>query len=98
MSWVSRAVTVSEVLVQAGNQSMSSVSRAVTVSEVLVQAGNRSMSWVSRAVTVSEVLTLAGNQSRFTLQMRCRLRWLVHVHRIADGKIPKDLATTQLRR
>ena len=49
--------------------------------------------WSDR-VPNTEVLTHAENQSMFTILMQRRLRWLGHVHRIADGKIPKDLATT----
>ena len=53
--------------------------------------------WSDR-VPGTEVLIHAGNQSMFTFLMQRRLRWLGHLHRITDGKIPKDLATTQLRR
>ena len=51
--------------------------------------------WGDR-VPNTEVLTQAGNQSMFTLLMHGRLRWLEHVHRVADRKLPKDLTTTQL--
>ena len=39
----------------------------------------------------TEVLTHAWSQSMFTLLIQRRLRWLEHVHRIADGKVTKDL-------
>ena len=55
------------------------------------------ITWSDRVLD-TEVLTHVGNQSTFTLVMQPRLRWLGNVHRITDGKIPKDLATTQLRR
>ena len=55
------------------------------------------INWSDR-VSNTEVLTHAGNQSMFTLRFQRRLRWLGNVHRIADGKMPKDLATTQLPR
>ena len=41
----------------------------------------------------TEFLTHAENQSIFTILMQRLHRWLGHVHGIADGKIPKDLAT-----
>ena len=44
--------------------------------------------WSDR-VPNTEVLTQAGNQSMFTLLMQRGLRWLGHLHRIADGKIFK---------
>ena len=38
-----------------------------------------------------DVLPRAGIPSMFTLLRQRRLRWLGHVHRMYDGRIPKDL-------
>ena len=44
----------------------------------------------------TEVLSRAGVQSMFTLLRQRRLRWLGHVHRMEDGRIPKDILYGQL--
>ena len=47
---------------------------------------------ISRKDRVSndEVLSRAGHLSMYTLLRQRRLRWLGHVHRMNDGRIPKD--------
>ena len=47
---------------------------------------------ISRKDRVSndEVLSRAGHLSMYTLLSQRRLRWLGHVHRMNDGRIPKD--------
>ena len=45
---------------------------------------------------LSYVLSLAGLPSMFTLLRQRRLRWLGHVHRMPDGRIPKDLLYGEL--
>jgi len=47
-------------------------------------------------VTNNEVLSRAGIPSMFTLLRQRRLRWLGHIHRMDDGRIPKDLLYGQL--
>ncbi len=44
----------------------------------------------------TEVLSRAGLPSMFTLLRQRRLRWLGHVHRMPDGRIPKDLLYGEL--
>ena len=47
-------------------------------------------------VTNNEVLSLAGIDSLFSLLKQRRLRWLGHVRRMDDGRIPKDLLYGEL--
>ena len=51
--------------------------------------------WTDRVTNV-EVLTRANIPSLFTLLQQRRLRWLGHVHRMPDGRIPKDLLYGEL--
>ena len=44
----------------------------------------------------NEVLSRAGIPSMYTLLRQSRLRWLGHTHRMADGRIPKDLLYGEL--
>ena len=44
----------------------------------------------------TELLSRAGLPSMFTLLRQRRLCWLGHVHRMADGRIPKDLLYGEL--
>ena len=44
----------------------------------------------------TEVLSRVGLPSMFTLLRQRRLRWLGHVHRMPDGRIPKDLLYGEL--
>ena len=44
----------------------------------------------------NDVLLRAGIPSMFTLLRQRRLRWLGHVHRMEDGRIPKDLLYGEL--
>ena len=53
------------------------------------------ISWQDK-VTNAEVLSRAGLPSVFTLLRQRRLRWLGHVHRMQDGRIPKDLLYGEL--
>ena len=53
------------------------------------------ISWQDK-VTNNEVLNKAGIPSMFTLLRQRRLRWLGHVHRMEDGRIPKDLLYGEL--
>ena len=48
------------------------------------------------AKTNVEVLDIAGLPSMYTLLRQRRLRWLGHVHRMKDGRIPKDLLYGEL--
>lgn len=48
------------------------------------------ITWQDR-VTNAEVLDRAKLPSMFTLLSQRRLRWLGHVHRMKDGRIPKDM-------
>ena len=48
------------------------------------------ISWKDK-VTNSEVLTRADLPSMYTLLRKRRLRWLGHVRRMDDGRLPKDL-------
>ena len=45
---------------------------------------------------LSYVLSRAGLPSMFTLLRQRRLRWLGHVHRMPDGRIPKNLLYGEL--
>ena len=49
-------------------------------------------------VTNNEVLHKAGIDSLFSLLKQRRLRWLGHVRRMEDGRIPKDLLYGELSR
>lgn len=53
------------------------------------------ISWQDR-VTNAEVLSRAGLFSMYTLLRQRRLRWLGHVHRMEDGRIPKDILYGEL--
>ena len=47
-------------------------------------------------VTNDTVLTTAGIPTMYTLLRQRRLRWLGHVYRMEDGRIPKDLLYGEL--
>ena len=47
-------------------------------------------------ITNEEVLSRAQMPSLYTMLQQRRLRWLGHVHRMADGRIPKDLLYGEL--
>ena len=47
-------------------------------------------------ITNNKVLAKAGLPSMFTLLRQRRLRWLGHVRRMEDGRIPKDILYGQL--
>lgn len=53
------------------------------------------ISWQDR-VPNTEVLSRAGLPTMFTLLRQRRLRWLGHVHRMEDGRIPKDILYGEL--
>ena len=53
------------------------------------------ISWQDK-VTNSEVLSRAGLPSMYTLLRQRRLRWLGHVHRMEDGRIPRDILYGEL--
>ena len=53
------------------------------------------ISWEDR-IPNTEVLAKAGLPSMFTLLRQRRLRWLGHVRRMENGRIPKDLLYGQL--
>ncbi|XP_066282992.1 uncharacterized protein [Branchiostoma lanceolatum] len=53
------------------------------------------ISWKDK-VTNTEVLSRAGLPTMFTLLRQRRLRWLGHVRRMEDGRIPKDLLYGEL--
>ena len=53
------------------------------------------ISWQDK-VTNTEVLNRAGQVSIFTHLRQRRLRWLGHVHRMEDGRIPKDILYGEL--
>lgn len=54
------------------------------------------ISWQDKK-TNFEVLSLAGLPTMYTLLRQRRLRWLGHVHRMDDGRIPKDLLYGELK-
>ena len=54
-----------------------------------------SIKWTDK-VSNNEVLERAEIPSMFTLLRHRRLRWLGHVHRMKDGRIPKDLLYGEL--
>ena len=53
------------------------------------------ITWQDR-IPNTEVLAKAGIPSVFTLLRQRRLRWLGHVRRMEDGRIPKDILYGQL--
>lgn len=53
------------------------------------------ISWQDR-VPNTEVLSRAGLPTMITLIRQRRLRWLGHVHRMEDGRIPKDILYGEL--
>ena len=53
------------------------------------------VSWQD-TVSNTEVLSRANLSSMFTLLRQRRLRWLGHVHRMKDGRIPKDILYGEL--
>ncbi|CAH1267017.1 TTC28 [Branchiostoma lanceolatum] len=53
------------------------------------------ISWKDK-VTNTEVLSRPGLPTMFTLLRQRRLRWLGHVRRMEDGRIPKDLLYGEL--
>ncbi|XP_052712455.1 uncharacterized protein LOC128186658 [Crassostrea angulata] len=54
------------------------------------------ISWQDK-VPYTEVLSRANLPSMFTLLRQRRLRWLGHVRRMDDGRIPKDILYGELR-
>ena len=52
--------------------------------------------WWTDEVSNNEVLERADIPSMFTLLRKRRLRWLGHVHRMEDRRIPKDLLYGEL--
>ena len=53
------------------------------------------ISWQDK-ITNTEVLERASSFSMYTLLSQQRLRWLGHVHRMANGSIPKDMLYREL--
>ena len=53
------------------------------------------ISWQDK-ITNTEVLERASSFSIYTLLSQRRLRWLGHVHRMANGRIPKDMLHGEL--
>ena len=53
------------------------------------------ISWQDK-VTNTEVLERASSFSIYTLLSQRRLRWLGHVHRMPNGRIPKDMLYGEL--
>ena len=53
------------------------------------------ISWQDK-VPNTEVLSRAGLPSMFTLLRQCRLRCLGHIHRMPDGRLPKELLYGEL--
>ena len=90
ISWQDR-VTNTEVL-ERGHSSSTDISwqDRVTNTEVLERGHSSStdISWQDR-VTNTEVLERAHSSTIYTLLSQRRLRWLGHVHRMADGRIPR---------
>ena len=61
----------------------------------------RNLRWIlgvkwSDHVTNNDILKRADTPSIYTLLRQRRLRWLGHVHRMQDGRIPKDILYGQL--
>ena len=56
---------------------------------------NLSISW-QQHITNDEVLKRAGIPSMFSILAKRRLRWLGHVARMEDGRIPKDMLYGEL--
>ena len=56
---------------------------------------NLSLSWEDR-ITNSAVLERAGILSVYTLLRQRRLQWIGHVHRMDEGRIPKQLLYGEL--
>ena len=52
--------------------------------------------WLWARVSNTEVLSRANLPSMFTLLRQYRLRWLGHVYRMEDGRIPKDILYGEL--
>ena len=55
-----------------------------------------SIKWQEKKTNV-EVLKLTSLLSIYTLIRQRRMRWLGHIHRMDDGRIPKDLLYGELR-
>ena len=53
------------------------------------------ISWQDK-VTNADVLSRAGLPAMYTLLRQRRLRWLGHVRRMEDGRIPKDILYGEL--
>ena len=53
------------------------------------------ISWQDK-VTNADVLSRAGLPTKYTLPRQRRLRWLGHVRRMEDGRIPKDILYGEL--
>ena len=53
------------------------------------------ISWQDK-VTNADVLSRAGLPTMYTLLRQRRLRWLGHVRRMEDGRIPKDILYGEL--
>ena len=53
------------------------------------------MSWRDK-VPNTEVLDRAGLPTMYTLLRQRRMRWIGHVHRMEDGRIPKDVLYGEL--
>ena len=53
------------------------------------------ITWQDR-VTYANILSQAGVQSLFGILSQRRLRWLGHVCRMDDGRIPKDILYSEL--
>ena len=51
--------------------------------------------WLDK-VKNNEVFARTGLSRLYTLLQQCRLRWLGHVSRMPDGRIPKDLLYGEL--
>ena len=53
------------------------------------------ISWRDK-VPNTEVMDRAGLLTMYTLLRQCRMRWIGHVRRIEDGRIPKDILYGEL--
>ena len=53
------------------------------------------ISWQDK-VTNADVLSRASLPTMYSLFRQCRLRWLGHVHRMEDGRIPKNILYGEL--